>query len=59
MDIIVTDHHVPEREIPCEIVINPKLSKNYPYPDLSGVGVAFKLCEGIEKISNLSRNFLL
>ncbi len=59
MNIIVTDHHVPERKTPCEIVINPKLSKNYPYPDLSGVGVAFKLCEGIEKISNLSRNFLL
>ncbi|MBA7630962.1 Single-stranded-DNA-specific exonuclease RecJ [subsurface metagenome] len=59
MDIIVTDHHTPEVENPHEFVINPKLSCDYPYPDLAGVGVAFKLCEGIEKISDLSRNFLL
>ncbi len=58
MDIIITDHHIPARENPADIVINPKLSKEYPYKELAGVGVAFKLCQGIQKISNFPQNFL-
>ncbi|MCK4528743.1 single-stranded-DNA-specific exonuclease RecJ [candidate division WOR-3 bacterium] len=58
MDIIITDHHLPEREITADIIINPKLKGNYPYRELAGVGVAFKLCQGLEKISNLTENFL-
>ncbi len=46
MDLIITDHHIPDGEnIPksaCAL-INPKVSKNYPYKDLSGVGTAYKL----------------
>ncbi len=59
MDIIITDHHTPERENPHGFTINPKLYDNYPYTELAGVGVAFKLCQGLEQISKLSRNFLL
>jgi single-stranded-DNA-specific exonuclease len=49
LDIIITDHHSPLDEIPEAIaVINPKLkNSNYPFPHLSGAGVAFKLMQGI------------
>jgi single-stranded-DNA-specific exonuclease len=59
VDVIVTDHHLPEKNNPARIKINPYLSKAYPYRELAGVGVAFKLCQGIEKMSDLSLNFLL
>lgn len=58
MEMIITDHHTPEKENPCDIIINPKLSPDYPYKELAGVGVAFKLSLGLEKMSNLSQNFL-
>lgn len=49
LNIIITDHHTPPVEIPDAIsVINPK-QEGCPYEDknLSGVGVAFKLCQAI------------
>ena len=45
LDLIVTDHHLPLVKMPQEtLVINP-LQKDcpYPYKELSGAGVAFKL----------------
>jgi len=59
MEVIVTDHHLPEKENPAPIKINPHLSESYPYRELAGVGVAFKLCQGLSKISELSEKFLL
>ena len=42
-DIIVTDHHeLPERLPDC-VIVNPKLNDDYPYDNLCGAGVAFKL----------------
>lgn len=49
VDIIITDHHTaPEYIPPAKAVINHK-QKDCPYKDknLSGVGVAFKLCQAI------------
>jgi single-stranded-DNA-specific exonuclease len=45
IDVIVTDHHIPGEEHPSEVVhINPhRPACSYPYPDLSGAGLAFKL----------------
>ena len=42
-DVIVTDHHeLPERLPDC-LIVNPKLQDDYPYDNLCGAGVAFKL----------------
>jgi single-stranded-DNA-specific exonuclease len=49
MDVIVTDHHQPEEEQPpAYALISPKISGNeYPYTELAGVGLAFKLAQGL------------
>ena len=41
--VIVTDHHELPKTLPDCIVINPKLKDDYPYDNLAGAGVAFKL----------------
>jgi len=53
MDIILTDHHLPDDKIPeAFAVINPKNKKEkYPFKDLAGVAVAFKLAHAIIKKS--------
>lgn len=51
MDIIITDHHECPEEVPKALcVINPKQKDcTYPYKMLAGVGVAYKLIQGIHK----------
>ena len=51
LDIIITDHHtVPEHLPPTYAIINPKQADcTYPFKNLSGVGVAFKLCQALEQ----------
>ncbi len=47
IDVIITDHHEPKDVLPSAYaIINPKLG-DYPYDNLAGVGVAFKLLEGL------------
>ncbi len=46
MDVIVTDHHELEGDLPACTVVSPKLG-SYPCPDLAGVGVAFKLAHAL------------
>ncbi len=49
LDVIVTDHHLPGKSIPRALsVINPKQDAClYPYTELAGVGVAFKLVQAL------------
>ncbi|MBQ2889909.1 MAG: single-stranded-DNA-specific exonuclease RecJ [Clostridia bacterium] len=51
-DVIITDHHECKAELPDAVaVINPKrMDSGYPFKDLAGVGVAFKLvCAASDK----------
>lgn len=51
MEVIVTDHHsVAETMPPAVATINPKrLDHKYPFIDLAGVGVAFKLVQALQQ----------
>ncbi len=49
IDVIVTDHHLPEQELPpAQAVLNPN-RPDCPYPEknLCGAGVAFKLVDAL------------
>ncbi|HMH70551.1 MAG TPA: single-stranded-DNA-specific exonuclease RecJ [Candidatus Saccharimonadales bacterium] len=50
VDVIVTDHHnVAPTQPPAVAVINPKRPDHeYPFIDLAGVGVAFKLVQALQ-----------
>lgn len=49
MQVIITDHHqAPEILPPAAAILNPKVTgENYPFLDLSGVGVAWKLAQAL------------
>ncbi|HPC41825.1 MAG TPA: single-stranded-DNA-specific exonuclease RecJ [Spirochaetota bacterium] len=62
IDVIVTDHHEQDRELPDAIVINPKIAgSTYPFKNLAGVGVAFKLAHAIlmSYLPSYNRAFLI
>ena len=48
IDVIICDHHLPENDLPAAVaVLDPKREDcNYPFDDLSGCGVGFKLVQG-------------
>lgn len=50
IDFIVCDHHLPGEELPDAILLNPKqVGCEYPFKELSGCGVGFKLIQAINE----------
>lgn len=49
IDFIICDHHLPGEKIPdAAAVLDPKRADcRYPFKELSGCGVGFKLCQGL------------
>ena len=60
IDFIICDHHLPGNEIPKAVaVLNPKQSDcNYPYKDLCGCGVGFKLITALAIHFNLPKEII-
>lgn len=61
MDFIVCDHHLPSDILPNAIAILDAKQVDCPYPfkELSGCGVGFKLCSGLaEKLNMPSETYL-
>lgn len=60
MDLIITDHHNPGFELPEAIaVINAKRTDSrYPFKELAGVGVAYKLASALVEGKNEAESFL-
>jgi single-stranded-DNA-specific exonuclease len=55
IDVIVCDHHYPGDEIPRAVaVLDPKQTGcNYPYKELSGCGVGFKLVQAYSRVHGI------
>jgi single-stranded-DNA-specific exonuclease len=53
LDLIITDHHAVPAELPQAIaVVNPKRSgDSYPFKDLCGAGVAFKVIQALQSVT--------
>lgn len=59
IDLIITDHHEPGDAIPEAVAIcDPKRdSCGYPFKELSGVGVAYKIAQGLVQRLNLDAEY--
>ena len=54
IDYIICDHHLPGETIPDAIVLNPKQKEcAYPFKELSGAGVGFKLLQAFCRQNNI------
>lgn len=67
LELIITDHHQPAESLPdAAVLVHPRLPGEYPFGELCGVGVAFKLAWAVcarlgdgKKASPAMREFLI
>jgi single-stranded-DNA-specific exonuclease len=62
LDLVISDHHHPDGENipPAHAVINPKQHGDpYPDKDLAGVGLAYKIAEGLVRAQQWANGFQL
>ena len=60
IDVIVCDHHTPSSELPKAVaILNPKQKDcSYPYDELCGCGIAFKLAQAINIVLDRPESFV-
>ncbi len=58
LEVVITDHHEPDTTLPNALaVVNPKRADSrYPFRDLSGVGVSFRVAEALLRELKLPLN---
>lgn len=49
IELLITDHHTPKEELPNALIVNPKLSPNFPQKEICGANVAWYLCAAIKQ----------
>jgi single-stranded-DNA-specific exonuclease len=61
IDFIVCDHHLPSENIPsaCAVLDPKRIDSTYPYKELSGCGIGFKLIHALQIYRNLTFESLL
>ena len=60
IDFIICDHHTPGAKLPeCVALLNPKQKDCiYPFDELSGCGIGFKLCQAYGEKYNINKQIL-
>ncbi|MDE5603816.1 MAG: single-stranded-DNA-specific exonuclease RecJ [Helicobacter sp.] len=53
IELIITDHHTPQKELPDALICNPKLSPEFMEKEICGACVAWYLCAGIKEAMSL------
>jgi len=49
IDLIITDHHTPPENLPpAEVIINPHLSPDFPFPEIAGAVVGWYLLGAVK-----------
>ncbi|WP_104721512.1 single-stranded-DNA-specific exonuclease RecJ [Helicobacter mesocricetorum] len=53
IELIITDHHTPQKELPDALICNPKLSPEFIEKEICGACVAWYLCASIKEAMKL------
>ncbi|CAM2969030.1 single-stranded-DNA-specific exonuclease RecJ [Helicobacter burdigaliensis] len=54
IELLITDHHTPKDELPDALIVNPKLSPNFPQKEICGANVAWYLCAALKQQMGLN-----